>query len=821
MLQSIAQACALISALGLCTFVSTAAGSTDLARHVNPFNGTAEGAPDFGTGGGAGNTFPGPTLPFGMVQWGPDTSPGALNRGGGYAYADRKIRGFSLRRLSGAGCVNAGDVPVLPTTAPITSTPVPHGSVDYHPALQPSFTHGREAAQVGGYDVALDPGTPKEIRAQLAATLRTGLGRFTFPAGARQTVLLNPAGSRTANDDAEVSVDPRRREVSGSAASGGFCSTPNRYRLYFVARFDRPFASYGTWRRDQAALGSTRSRDTVRQLAGIQIAERARAGAYVGFAPTGGRRVEVRVGVSFVSVDGARRNLDGESRGRSLSALRREARRRWNGLLRRIEVRGGARADLRTFYSMLYRVLTTPTTFSDRDGRYMGMDQRVHRARGYTQYADFSGWDVYRSQMPLLGLIAPRMASDFVRSLLANQRESGWLPKWSVANGQTMVMTGDPASQSIGAVRAMGARRFDTRRALAAMVKGATKTGVSANAGYVERPALDEYLRLGYVPHERNSNFTSYIVNQYTRANGLSTLSPETDVAWGSAGTTLEYASADFAVARVAAQVGAARTCRTFVRRAANWRKVFDTSIGYVRPRLASGSFVTPYDPNRNDAASSLGFAEGSGSQYTWMVPHDPAGLFRALGGRRAARERLDVFFSQLNAGMSSAYAFLGNEPNSNAPWLFDWIGRPWRTQQVVRQAILGLFDASPGGFPGNDDLGQMSAWYVLGAIGLYPAIPGSDVLAVGSPLFQRTTLRLPRGDVVLVAKRARRGAPYVHGLTVNGRRWTKPWTRVRDIARGATLRFALRARPDKRWGAAVAEAPPSYGPGSRAACRS
>jgi putative alpha-1,2-mannosidase len=202
------------------------------------------------------------------------------------------------------------------------------------------------------------------------------------------------------------------------------------------------------------------------------------------------------------------------------------------------------------------------------------------------------------------------------------------------------------------------------------------------------------------------------------------------------------------------------------------------------------------------------------------MVPHDPAGLFRALGGRRVALRRLERFFAELNAGTSSAHAFLGNEPNSNAPWLFDWIGRPWRTQEVVRRAILGLFDASPGGFPGNDDLGQMSAWYVFGALGLYPAIPGSDVLAIGSPLFKRTTIRLRRGRVVLVAKRARRKAPYVQSVTLKGRRWSRPWVRVRDIASGARLRFRLGPKANKAWGAAAAQAPPSFGPASGAACR-
>jgi predicted alpha-1,2-mannosidase len=822
-----ALACALLS-VG-----APAARAGDLARYVNPFAGTAPGAPDFGTGGGAGNTFPGPVVPFGMIQWGPDTSPGSGNAGGGYAYGDTHIRGFSVRRLSGAGCANEGDFPLLPTTAPITASPVGPLSTEFSDSLLPSFAHSDEGASPGYYGVGLSPGTPDRIGARLTATTRAGLARFSYPASRTASVLVNATGSRTGDADGSVQVDPARREVSGTASTGGFCLEPNRYRIYFVARFSRPFAAFGTWTRQSLAPGSTSASDTspLTGLLGgvVPVSDSftamgghgptAQTGAYVTFDTSADRLVEVRVGISFVSVEGARRNLDAELGERGFGAVRTAARRRWERMLGRIRVRGGPVALRRTFYTMLYHALIAPSTFSDVDGRYAGMDGEVHSAAaGHPQYADFSGWDVYRSQMPLLALIAPRSAADFVRSLLADQRESGWLPKWSLANAQSEVMTGDPADPTIASIRALGGRGFDVRAALAAMVKGATQEGASPNAGYVERQALSDYLRLGYVPHERNANLVTIGVDAWRRVMPAPD-SSALDLAWGSAGTTLEYASDDFAVARIAAAAGDAATCRTFLRRSGNWRNVFDASIGYVRPRSASGQFVAPYDPSSNDPASSQGFAEGDGAQYTWMVPHDPAGLIAALGGRHAAAARLDSFFEELNAGDSSPHAFLGNEPNSNAPWLYDWVGQPYKTQDIVRRAILHLFDSSPGGYPGNDDLGQMSAWYVFGALGLYPEIPGSDVLALGSPLFPRVTLRLPGGRVRISARGAAPGAPFVRGLRLDGRRWSRPWLRLADIARGGRLQFVLGRRPDPRWGAGPSLAPPSFGPDDPGAC--
>ena len=563
------------------------AGAADFASYVNPFNGTQAGAPDFGTGGGARNTNPGPTVPLGMAQWGPDTSPASTNVGGGYAYDDTKIRGFSVRRLSGAGCANEGDVPFLPTTSRVTGSPVDPLSTEVKDSLLPSFSHADEAAAPGSYRVGLGNG----VEAQLTATTRAGIGRFMFPAASPATVLINATGSRTGNSAGSVQIDPTAHEVTGIATSGAFCILPNAYRIYFAARFSRPFAGYGTWTRQSLARGSTSAQDSATGPPFVQYGHgpTAQAGAYLSFDTAAERTVEVRVGISFVGVNGARRNLDAETAGRGFDAVRASARQAWNRMLGRVEVAGGRVEDRRTFYSMLYHALMYPSTFSDVDGRYRGFDDEVHTADGYTQYADFSGWDVYRSQIPLLALVAPRQAADFVTSLLADQRESGWLPKWSVANSHSNVMTGDPAPPAIAHIWALGARRFDLRAALAAAVKGATQPGTSANAGYVERQGLEDYLRLGYVPHEKNGNLVTASGLDSWRHDVLGPDPSNTDLAWGSAATTLEYATADFAVARLAAAAGDGATCRRFLARSASWHNVFDSSIGYARPRWSTG----------------------------------------------------------------------------------------------------------------------------------------------------------------------------------------------------------------------------------------
>jgi putative alpha-1,2-mannosidase len=413
-------------------------------------------------------------------------------------------------------------------------------------------------------------------------------------------------------------------------------------------------------------------------------------------------------------------------------------------------------------------------------------------------------------------MLYPEQASDLAQSLVADWRESGWLPGWSVGPGQTNVSPGDPAAPAIASIHALGARSFDQRAALQAMVHGATQTGTSANAGYVERPGLGEYLALGYVPYDINVQTAAE-----SRESGFALVR-------GTAATTLEYAIADFAIARFAASSCEPATYAQFAARAANWRNLFDPAAGRIQPRLADGAFVGV------GPADGQGFIEGSSEQYTWSVPHDVGGLIQALGGPDAARARLDAHLAKLNAGPASAQAFLGNEVSLWTPWMYAWMGQPHRTQQLVRRALLKLFydrvpakdgnkpgkpgkgkqprnsaALSPASFPGNDDLGQMSSWYLFGALGLYPAIPGTDVLALGSPLFRRATLHLAGGPLTIEAPAAARKRPYVQALALNGGAVDQPWLRFSDLTGGGTLAFALGSKPNPGWGAGAP--PPSY----------
>jgi predicted alpha-1,2-mannosidase len=793
--------------LGLTAPVAPGAG---LADHVDVFAGTEPGAHAFG----GGHNFPGATLPFGMVQWGPDTVP-AERHSGGYDYRDRHISGFGLTHLSGAGCALYGDFPFLPSTEPIDASPAARGS-GLSGRFQPGFSHAGERARPGLYSVRLNPVGGGAIDAALTATTRTGMARFSFPSSPHASILIDAGGSARADDLAEVQIDPGGREISGSASSGYFCAQRPRYRVYFDAVFSRPFDAYGTWTRQKLAPGSTAAVDE--KPPSTIAANTAQAGAYAGFDTRRNRVVTVRVGVSFLSVAGARANLEAESAGASFRQIESAAEARWNRALASIRVGGGSRADVDTFYTALYHALLAPRTFDDAGGRYIGMDGAVHDTGGRTQYADLSGWDVYRTQIPLLAMLMPRRASDIAASMLADAAQSGCLPRWSYANGQSMTMVGDPADPMIASAAAFGARRFDAGAALAAMVTGADERCATADGSYVERQGLAQYRALGYVPFDLD-----------VRRRNANSLFGDPEAVWASASTSLEYAVADFSIAQFAARaLGDQGTYKAFIQRSGNWRNLLNPESGEVEPRFEDGTFAPHYD-NLHGA----GFAEGDSAQYTWMVPQDPAGLFAAIGGRASAVSRLDRILRTLNGGPGATHAdhaLLGNEPNLNLPWLYDWAGQPYKTQAVVRRA-LRLYRASPDGYPGNDDLGTLSSWYVLGALGLYPEVPGVDVLAIGSPLFGRTSVRLGGGRRLRILasayrrSRSRRAhskprvvpipfsqAPYIQGMRIDGRPYGRAWTTFCALAHGATLAYRLGAGPNRAWGASAAARPPSFG---------
>ncbi|WP_438860564.1 GH92 family glycosyl hydrolase [Amycolatopsis solani] len=751
---------------------AAAATSTDFAKWVNPFVGTRPGGADHGTGGGAGNTFPGAVAPFGMVQWSPDT---VKSQPGGYFYDDNALTGFSLTHLSGAGCSTYQDIPFIPYVGEVTTSPATDPS-----HYTSKFSHANEHATAGAYDVTLDSGA----KVELAATQRTGSARVTYPAGASSTLLVNTSGSVNGTDDASITIG--KDTISGWATSGRFCGARNSYRVYFSAKFDTPFASIGTWKNGAVTPGKSAetggAKAKVAQPNGVNasIARTATAkqqdttvsgpgsGGYVTFANLNGAQVNVQVGLSFVSVDGAKANLKAENTKKSFDTVAAGARKAWNDQLGKIAVTGGSDADLTTFYTSLYHSLIQPNVFSDVDGRYPGFDGRIHQAdKGHAMYTNFSGWDIYRSEVPLLATIDPKETSDIVRSMMAYAEQGGSWDRWTVANDYTGVMNGDPYHIIVSSAYAFGARDFDAQKALLLMIKGATQP----TQGYTERPGLDDYQKLGYVP--------------------------------GAGADTLEYTSADFSIAQFAKRLGDSATYTTFMKRAQNWQNLYNPGTGHLQPRNADGSFAGTYDP-----ASSQGWVEGNGAQYEWMVPYDLGGVVTAFGGNTATQSRLDTFFTDLNAGTQEPYAFMGNEPNSNAPYVYSYAGAPAKTQAIVHRSMDELYNPRPEGLIGNDDLGQMSAWYVWSALGIYPEIPGRAETLLVTPRFSRAVLTTGSGKKVTI--NAPGTGDYVGGLKVNGGAASKSWLPEALISSGGTLDYT-RSAPATAWGSAAAAAPPAF----------
>ena len=653
------------------------------------------------------------------------------------------------------------------------------------------------------------------IGVELSATTRTGAARFTFPRNPHSSLLVNAGGSAQPDDFAAVHIDPAHREIDGTASSGHFCKQRPRYRVYIAAVFNRAFNAHGTW--DGNALDPGSSAASASSSPAANPPATADAGAYATFDTRHNRVVLARVGVSFVSVKDARANLASEDPGLRFHTVARRAEGAWNKWLGQIRVGGGPRRLEDTFYTALYHAGLAPRTFSDVGGAYIGMDGLVHRARGRVQYADFSGWDTYRAQIQLLSILAPRRAGQMVRSLLADASESGCLPRWSYANGQSMTMVGDSADPLIASAAAFGATGFDRHAALTAMLKGADGECRSANGEYLERQGLAPYLALGYIPYDIDTN-----------VRNANSISGSPDAVWGSAATTLEYSTDDFAIAQFAARALRDRpTYRLLMRRSDNWRNLFNKHSGKIEPRYENGSFPAKYDNLHGG-----GFVEGDSVQYSWMVPQNPAGLLHAIGGRMKGIDRLRHFLRRLNGGAGGTHtdhALLGNEPNLNVPWLYDWTRQPFRTQATVRRA-LRLYSTAPDGYPGNDDLGTLSSWYVFGALGLYPEVPGVGVLAIGSPLFKRASVAMPNGKRLRISAGAReivrRGkrkrtvaigparAPYIEGLRIGGRAFGRPWTTWCALRGGGELDFSLSPHPNRDWGDSAAAIPPSFGPG-------
>jgi len=752
---------------------------SDPTALVNPFIGTGAGDAVVGPV----NMFPGASAPFGMVAWSPDTT--SRPAAGGYAYSDSSTIGLSVTHVSGAGCGIAGDLPILPTVGDIGTNPT---------STTEPFSHANETAVPGSYSTLLGTGD-SAVGVNVAATTHTGIGSFAYPATTAANVLFKVGDSQSSVTGANVSI-VGDDEVTGSITEGEFCDMPNSSTVYFAAKFDRPFTTSGTWNGTDVTPGSA-------------TATGQNSGAYVSFDTTSNADVGMQVSVSYVSVANAESNIHAELHGWNVADVAAQTREQWRRLLSEVRIGGGTHDQQVEFYTALYHALLDPSTYSDANGQYLGMDGKVHRtAPGQAQYTTFSGWDIYRDEVPLLAAIAPRQTSAMAQSLVNDAEQGGWLPKWPVAGGYTGMMGGDSADAILAEAYEFGARDFDTGAALAAMVKGATQVQSSSDLGqgyYEERPGLDTYLKDGYVVNDTALSGSAV-------PNGAS--------------LTLEYATDDFAISELAQSLGADSTYRTFLTRSQSWTNIYNTDSGYLQPRDAAGDF--PAGNPVTDGLGSFGqsgYQEGNAAQYAFSVPQDLSGLISAMGGDSAAVSRLDTFFQQDQAGPNSPYYWAGNETDLLVPWVYDYAGAPYKTQAEVHELLDDVYANSPAGEPGNDDLGAMSSWYVWGAIGLYPVSPGAPVLAMSAPIFPEVQLNLPGHQLTITAPGAS-DQGYISGLTVDGRSSDRDWLPAADLVGGGVggagwtgatthVNAAISNTPDTTWAAAPNDAPPSYQAGA------
>ncbi|MYZ08650.1 glycoside hydrolase family 92 protein [Streptomyces sp. SID2999] len=736
---------------------------TDL---VNPFIGTQN----------EGNTYPGAAVPFGMVQLSPDTGHNT-----GYDYAQDHIRGFSLVHLSGVGCGLGGDLPVLPTTGDVTTT-------DYA-KYAAGFSHDDESASPGYYRVGLDSG----IEAELTATARTGVQRYTFPATDKANVLLNAGQSLHTKVATEVEIlddHTVRTKLSGR----GFCQDTVPYTLYTVTHFDRPFTAHGTWTGAAVTDGAKTGAD----------------GAYLRFDTREDRTVEATTALSYVDARGALGNLRAEG-GRSFDAVRGAAQRAWEGRLDDVRARGGSDTLRRTFYSSLYRSFLAPNIGSDTDGRYTGWDQKIHRSQGFTYYQNWSLWDTYRTQSQLLSLLAPREARDMAISVIRIDEESGWLPKWGYGTVETNIMTGDPVTPFLTNAYQQGLLHGWEERAYRALKKnadGVPPTGSPA----VGREANREYLADGFAPYVKDRPHAKPGDSDYDHG----------------ASATLEYALSDAMLSRMARDLGHRADADRYAARAQNYRKIFDPSTGFFRARDASGAFTGPADP-----AKSEGFHEGTSWQYQWLVPQDLPGMVDLIGGEQAANDRLDSFFAygQLTQDpaktarevwVNGPYDYYNadkynpqNEPDLIAPYTYLSTGQPWKTTDVVH-AALTLFTDGPTGMTGNDDLGTMSAWNVLSSIGVFPVQPGYDTWGLSTPVFDRVDLTLdrryyPHGALTITAPGTSADTRYVQSARLDGAAYGRTYLTTGALRTHRSLSFTVGSTPSS-WGTGADAGPPALG---------
>lgn len=603
-----------------------------------------------------------------------------------------------------------------------------------------------EKGHAGYYEAMVQ----EDIKAKLTVTERTGMAHYEYPSEQQYgTVIIGGGISATPIEQAAIVITAPNK-CEGYAEGGNFCGLRTPYKVYFVAEFDSDALESGTWKRDELKPNTT-------------FAEGEYSGVYFTFDVSKKKNIQYKVGVSYVSVENARENLKAENAGWDFQQVQNQVEDKWNHYLSKIEVEGTNPDRTTQFYTHLYRSFAHPNVCSDVNGEYMGADFRVHKTRS-KHYTSFSNWDTYRTQIQLLSILDPEVTSDIVIShQLFAEQSGGSFPRWVMANIETGVMQGDPTPILISNAYAFGARNYDPKPIFKIMRKGAEEPGAKSQ-NEETRPGLKQYLDKGYY----------------------------------NASIQLEYTSADFAIGQFALHaVGDEFASWRYFHFARSWKNLYNPETGWLQSRNPDGSW------------KSLGedFRESTYKNYFWMVPYNIAGLVDIIGGKEEAEKRLDDFFLRLDAGYNDAWFASGNEPSFHIPWVYNWIGRPYKAQLVINRVLNEQYSSKINGLPGNDDLGTMGAWYVFACIGLYPEIPGIGGFTVNTPIFSSVKMHLKKGDIVI--KGGSEKNIYINSMKLDGKPYEGTWIDWEQLCNGATIEYSTSSKPNKQWGVKVV--PPSF----------
>jgi predicted alpha-1,2-mannosidase len=723
--------------------------------YVRPFVGTQ----------GEGNTYPGPSAPFGMIQLSPDTDDELWETASGYDYSDPSIMGFSLTHLSGTGIPDLGDFLFMPQIG--NPKLVPGTKADPDSGYRSRYSHDEEESSAGYYKVKLQK---SGVTVELTAGERAGMMRMTFPGNAEASILTDLhhvlTGKKWNVIWSHVRVEDNST-VTGFHLVNGWAKERS---LYFAARYSRPFDKAEIISDGQPVIYNTYRFRSDKEASGANLQFLAK------YKTRENESITVKVAVSPVSAENALKNLDAEVPGWNFEELRDKTRTRWEHELSRIEIEG-SQEEKENFYTSLYHAFLAPNLYQDITGEYRGLDQNIHRAQGFTNYTVFSLWDTYRATHPLFALIQAQRDADMINSMLAHYDQSveHMLPIWSLQANETWCMIGYHAVPVIVDAYLKGVKGFDPARAYEAI----KTTAMNPNYDNVAT-----YAKLGWVPFEKENESVS---------------------------KTLEYAYDDFCIAQMAKALGKKEDANYFAKRAGNYKNLFDPSVGLMRGKDSQGEWHIPFNPHFYDESTGVNdFTEGTSWQYSWYVPHDVPGLIALMKGKEQFAQKLDMLFTFREADQSTGVSDIqgrigeywhGNEPSHHVIYLYSYAGQPWKAAERLHEVVKSQYGNKPNSLSGNDDCGQMSAWYLFTCLGFYPVCPGSDYYVIGAPQIRKATVHLSNGKTFAMnANNLSDENIYVQSVELNGKTIDDPFLSYSALSGGGTLSFEMGPQPSK-WG--------------------